>query len=90
MALCPPRECRRESGAGRLNASFAPTSTISLPQRARPGVARMRSNGLCWQTLAILAIQAGLAFGFGASIMNVLVSRHTVIEALDIIASVAA
>ena len=39
---------------------------------------------------AILAAQAGLAFGFGASIMNVLVSRHTVIEALDIVASVAA
>jgi hypothetical protein len=38
----------------------------------------------------ILAAQAGLAFGFGASIRNVLVSRHTAIEALDILASVAA
>jgi hypothetical protein len=38
---------------------------------------------------AILATQAGLAFGFGTPIMKVLVSRHTVIEALDILASVA-
>ena len=38
---------------------------------------------------AILAMQAGLAFGFGTSIMKVLASRHTVIEALDILASVA-
>lgn len=38
---------------------------------------------------AILATQAGLAFGFGSPIMNVLVSRHTMIEALDIVASVA-
>ena len=38
---------------------------------------------------AILAIQAGLAFGFGTPIMRVLASRHTVIEALDILASVA-
>ncbi len=37
---------------------------------------------------AILATQAGLAFGFGAPIMKVLVSRHTVIEGLDILASV--
>lgn len=39
---------------------------------------------------AILVIQAGLAFGFGAPIMKVLASGHTVIEALDILASVAA
>jgi hypothetical protein len=39
---------------------------------------------------AILAAQTGLAFGFGTSIKKVLVSRHTVIEALDIFASVAA
>ena len=39
---------------------------------------------------AILAMQAGLAFGFGSPIMKVLASRHTVIEALDILASVAA
>jgi hypothetical protein len=39
---------------------------------------------------AILAIQAGLAFGFGTPIMKVLASRHTVIEALDILASVGA
>jgi len=39
---------------------------------------------------AILAMQAGLAFGFGKPIMKVLASRHTMIEALDIVASVAA
>ncbi len=39
---------------------------------------------------AMLAMQAGLAFGFGNPIMKVLASRHTVIEALDILASVAA
>ncbi|HWE52595.1 MAG TPA: hypothetical protein VG273_22560 [Bryobacteraceae bacterium] len=39
---------------------------------------------------AILTVQAGLAIGFGTSIMKVLASRHTVIEALDIVASVAA
>jgi len=39
---------------------------------------------------AILAMQSGLAFGFGTPIMKVLASRHTVIEALDIVASVAA
>ena len=37
----------------------------------------------------ILAMQAGLAFGFGTPIVKVLASRHTVIEALDILASVA-
>ena len=37
----------------------------------------------------ILTVQAGLAFGFGIPIMKVLASRHTVIEALDILASVA-
>jgi len=39
---------------------------------------------------AILAAQTGLAFGFGTPIVKVLASRHTVIEALDILASVAA
>jgi hypothetical protein len=39
---------------------------------------------------AILAAQTGLAFGFGTPIMKMLASRHTVIEALDILASVAA
>jgi hypothetical protein len=39
---------------------------------------------------AILAVQAGLAFGFGTPIVKVVASRHTVIEALDILASVAA
>src|SRR4029077_3946746 len=34
-------------------------------------------------------VQAGLAFGFGTPIMKVLASRHTVIEALDILASLA-
>ncbi len=38
---------------------------------------------------AILAMQAGLAAGFGRPIIKVLASRHTVIEALDILASVA-
>ncbi len=38
----------------------------------------------------VLAAQAGLAFGFGTPIVKVLASRHTVIEALDILASVAA
>jgi hypothetical protein len=38
---------------------------------------------------AILAVQAGLAFGFGTPIIRVLAGRHTVIEALDILASVA-
>ena len=38
---------------------------------------------------AILAMQAGLAFGFGTPVMKVLASRHTVIEALDILACVA-
>jgi hypothetical protein len=38
---------------------------------------------------AVLAMQAGLAFGFGAPIVKVLASRHTVMEALDILASVA-
>jgi len=37
----------------------------------------------------ILAMQAGLAFGFGTPIMRVVAGRHTVIEALDILASVA-
>jgi hypothetical protein len=37
----------------------------------------------------ILATQAGLAFGVGTPIMNMLVSRHTLIEGLDIVASVA-
>ena len=39
---------------------------------------------------AILAMQAGVAFGFGIPILKVLASRHTVIEALDILWSVAA
>jgi len=37
----------------------------------------------------ILAMQAGVAFGVGIPILNVLASRHTVIEALDILSSVA-
>ena len=36
---------------------------------------------------AILTAQAGLAFGFGRPIIKVLASRHTVIEALDILAT---
>jgi hypothetical protein len=39
---------------------------------------------------AILAIQAGLALGLGTPLMHVVASRHTAIEALDILASVAA
>jgi len=38
---------------------------------------------------AILAMQAGVALGFGRPIVQVLASRHTAIEALDILASVA-
>jgi hypothetical protein len=38
---------------------------------------------------AILAMQTGLAFSFGTPIMKVLASWHTVIEAFDILASVA-
>jgi hypothetical protein len=34
-------------------------------------------------------MQAGLAFGFGTPILRVLAGKHTVIEALDILASVA-
>ena len=37
----------------------------------------------------ILAMQAGVAARFGTPILNVLASRHTVIEALDILSSVA-
>ena len=39
---------------------------------------------------AILALQAGLALGFGRPVIEVLASRHTLIEALDILVSVAA
>ena len=39
---------------------------------------------------AILAAQAGLALGFGTPLMKVVASRHTAIEALDILASVVA
>lgn len=39
---------------------------------------------------AVLTMQAGLAFGLGTPVMKVLASRHTVIEALDILASAAA
>ena len=38
---------------------------------------------------AILAMQAGVAFSFGTPIMKVIASRHTAIEAMDILASVA-
>jgi len=38
---------------------------------------------------AILATQTGLALGFGIPLIEVFVSRHTMIEALDILASVA-
>ena len=38
---------------------------------------------------AILAMQAGLAIGFGASVVKVIASRHTIIEALDILSTVA-
>lgn len=39
---------------------------------------------------AILTMQTGLALGFGTPVIKVLASRHTLIEALDILASVAA
>jgi hypothetical protein len=39
---------------------------------------------------AIFAMQAGVAIGFGTPAIRVLTSRHTVIEALDILSTVAA
>jgi hypothetical protein len=41
-------------------------------------------------SVAVLAIQAGLAFSLGSSVTKVIASRHTVIEALDILVTVAA
>lgn len=38
--------------------------------------------------MVILAIQSGLAFGFGTPVLKILASRHTVIQALDILAFV--
>jgi hypothetical protein len=38
---------------------------------------------------AVLAVQAGLAFGLGRAIRDVYASKHTAIEVLDILASVA-
>jgi hypothetical protein len=39
-------------------------------------------------SLAILAMQAGVAIGFGGSVLKVIASRHTMIEALDILSTV--
>ena len=39
--------------------------------------------------MVILAIQTGLAFGLGTSILKMLASKHTVMQALDILAFVA-
>ena len=39
--------------------------------------------------IAILAIQTSLAFGFGTSISELFASKHTVVQALDIVAFVA-
>jgi len=39
---------------------------------------------------AAMAMQAGMAFSFGAPVLGVFGSRHTAIEALDILATVAA
>jgi hypothetical protein len=39
---------------------------------------------------AVLAMQAGVAVGFGSSVLGVIASRHTVIEALDILSTVVA
>jgi hypothetical protein len=44
----------------------------------------------CSLLAAIVTTQAGLAFGLGTPIMKTLASRHTVMEGLDILASVAA
>jgi len=44
----------------------------------------------CMLSAAILAMQAGVAIGFGAPVRRVIASRHTVIEALDILSTVAA
>jgi hypothetical protein len=61
-------------------------------RRSLRALAFTLSTALLATTLfgAILAAQTGLAFGFGRPIINVLASRHTAIEALDILASVAA
>ena len=37
---------------------------------------------------AVVAVQAGIAFGLGTPVLNVLAGRHTAIEALDILSSV--
>src|SRR5207244_1265227 len=39
---------------------------------------------------AVIATQAGMAIGFGVPVLIVFGSRHTMIEALDILATVAA
>jgi len=39
--------------------------------------------------VAVLAMQAGLAVGFGTPIVHVFASRHTLIEAFDVLAAVA-
>jgi hypothetical protein len=39
--------------------------------------------------VALLAVQASLAFGFGTPVLEILASRHAVIEALDLLACVA-
>jgi hypothetical protein len=37
---------------------------------------------------AVVAVQAGIAFGLGTPVLNVVAGRHTVIEALDILCTV--
>lgn len=60
-------------------------------RRMLQAFAFMLSTALVASALSagILTMQAGLAFGLGNSIMKVLASRHTAIETLDILASVA-
>lgn len=41
-------------------------------------------------SVGIIAMQTGIALGFGTPVLRVLASRHTIIEALDILSTVAA
>jgi hypothetical protein len=97
-------EAAREAGCGQDEIERLVLANFGEPRQIAQGFAwvyrherrRLRAFAFTLSTVllasclsaAILAMQAGLAFGFGAPIMKVLASRHTVIEALDILASV--
>jgi len=96
----------REAGRGQDEIERLVLANFGDPAQIAQGFAfvyrherrRLRACAFALSTLllasclaaAILAMQAGLALGFGAPVMKVLASRHTAIEALDILASVAA